>query len=323
LRPFKFGVTPYPNRTTPIHNWVQTVQHLEELGYSTIFQYDHFPTQTYDPLTMLASAAVATSRVKLGTLVLDVDFRHPAIMAKAAAAIHIISGERLEFGLGAGWDERDYDMAGIPYDRPIVRIQRLDEALHIIRSMWTEEKTTFQGEHFKITDMEKAGDLADGSRPKIIVGGGGRRVLTVAGRHADIVGIHHNLSLKSRRNRRKWLGKISHDEMNRKIEIVKTSAEEAGRDPDEIEFMILDWTVKITDDPEPIIEELVKPWGLTADDINVEENPYLLVGSVSELQRKIKSCRDKTSVNYIVVGAGVTPEFYDQWAESIVKPLTK
>jgi len=165
LRPFRFGAVTYW-ANIPVYNWIETVRHLEEIGYSTIFQPDHFDTNGNDPIAMLSAAAVSTEKINLGTLVFDVDYRHPVILAKASADIHLLSGGRFEFGIGAGWDRNDYEMSGILFDRPSVRIERLDEALHIIRSMWTEEKTTFLGKHYKITNIEKAGALPEGEHPR-------------------------------------------------------------------------------------------------------------------------------------------------------------
>jgi alkanesulfonate monooxygenase SsuD/methylene tetrahydromethanopterin reductase-like flavin-dependent oxidoreductase (luciferase family) len=188
--------------------------------------------------------------------------------------------------------------------------------------MWIEEKTTFHGKFYNVTGIEKAGDLQEDKVPEILVGGGGRRVLSVAGRYADIVGIHHNLSPKSLSDYPKMIRECNFDGISRKIEVVKTAAEEAGRDSGNIEFMILDWVSKVTDEPELILEEYAKRYSVPVEDIDVEDNPYLLIGDASELQRKIKRCREKTGVNYFVVGAGNEPDFYRKWAESVIKPLS-
>jgi alkanesulfonate monooxygenase SsuD/methylene tetrahydromethanopterin reductase-like flavin-dependent oxidoreductase (luciferase family) len=141
------------------------------LATRQILLNDHYYTQAYDPLTLLSSAAATTSKIKLGTLVMANDFRHPANVAKSAAAAHILSKGRLELGMGTGWMKQDYDMAGIKPDSPIVRINRLEEASKIIKSMWINEKTTFHGKHYYIIEMDKAGDLSEGDCPKILVGG--------------------------------------------------------------------------------------------------------------------------------------------------------
>lgn len=164
----------------------------ERLGFSTVFCPDHFGPQ-WGPTAMLAAAAAVTTRLNVGALVYDVDYRHPVIQAKGAATIQLLSGGRHEFGIGAGWMRTDYDEAGMTYDRPGVRIERLDEALQIIRSMWENERTSFTGKHYTIRNIAQAVELPKGSRPKILIGGGGPRVLRLAGGRADIVGINPSL----------------------------------------------------------------------------------------------------------------------------------
>jgi alkanesulfonate monooxygenase SsuD/methylene tetrahydromethanopterin reductase-like flavin-dependent oxidoreductase (luciferase family) len=112
------------------------------------------------------------------------------VLAKAAATIQLLSGGRHEFGLGAGWMQSDYDQAGMRYDRAGLRIERLDEALTVIRSMWSQAKTSFAGRHYQVTDVPRAVEPAPETPPAVLVGGGGRKLLGVAGRHADIVGIN-------------------------------------------------------------------------------------------------------------------------------------
>ena len=130
--PFRFGVQ---ISSLPWKTWPEAARRIEALGYSSIFLPDHFHEQ-WDPSTALAGIAAVTERLRVGTLVYDVDYRHPVIFAKAAATLQEGSGGQHEFGIGAGWMESDYVEACIPYDRPGVRISRLDEALQIIRSMW-------------------------------------------------------------------------------------------------------------------------------------------------------------------------------------------
>ena len=185
-RPFRFGVQLFKLRG---NEWEDRVRRVEELGYSSVFWPDHFGDQ-WEPIAALAAAAAVTKRLRIGSLVRALDYRHPVVLAKASATIHLLSGGRHEFGLGAGWMQTDYDEAGIRYDRPGVRIERMEEALQIIRSMWTQEKTSFSGKHYRITEVAQAADLPPDGPPKVLVGGGGKRVLSIAGRYADIVGIN-------------------------------------------------------------------------------------------------------------------------------------
>ena len=184
--PFRFGVQ---ISALPREGWQEAVRRIESLGYSTLFLPDHFGKQ-WDPTTALAAIAAVSDQLKVGSLVYDVDYRHPVVYAKAAATLHLLSGGRHEFGIGAGWMETDYVQAGMPYDRPGVRIGRLEEALQIIVSMWQNESTSFEGEHYNVRDIAQAASLRDGERPRVLIGGGGKRLLSLAGRYADIVGIN-------------------------------------------------------------------------------------------------------------------------------------
>jgi len=289
MKPIRFGARTYER--IPPKNWIKTVQHIEELGYSTIFEDDHFGTSNYDPIVLLSAAASATKKINLGTLVFDVDYRHPVILARTAAALHLLSGGRFEFGIGAGWDQRDYDMAGIQFDKPIVRIRRLDEALTIIRNMWTQEKTSFKGRYYNLSEMVQAGELPKGEHPKIMVGGGGKQLLTVAGRHADIVGISMALSLTRHDT-------ISLAYVKKRIEWVKDSARKSGRDSEEIEFQMEFPQAVITEDPEPLFEQYAKHYGVSVDVIKA--HPQALVGTVDEMIDKLSMIREETDISYMV-----------------------
>ena len=129
--PFRFGVQ---LSALPGPEFAPRLRQIEALGYSSVFFPDHFGPQ-YEPVAALAAAAALTTKLRVGSLVYGVDYRHPVVLAKAAATIQLLSGGRHEFGLGAGWMRSDYDQAGMAYERAGLRIERLDEALTVIRSM--------------------------------------------------------------------------------------------------------------------------------------------------------------------------------------------
>jgi len=309
MKPIRFGAATTRIRIQP-KNWIKTVQHIEELGYSTVFTQDHFGTTAYDPIVFLSAAAAATKKINLGSLVFDVDYRHPVILARTAAALHLLSGGRFEFGIGAGWDTRDYAMSGIPFDKPIVRIRRLDEALTIIRSMWTQEKTSFKGKHYKLTEMVQAGELPSGDHPKIMVGGGGKQLLTVAGRHADIVGISMSFSLTCHDT-------ISLAYVKKRIEWVKDSARKCGRNPDEIEFQ-MEFTLVISDDPESVYESYAKRYGVSVD--VVKAHPQGLTGSIDDIVDKLSLIREETDISYMVFSP-TNVEDLDPLADRVIPTL--
>jgi probable F420-dependent oxidoreductase len=304
MKPIRFGADTMFARVHP-KDWIKTAQHIEKLGYSTLYVDDHFQIHDHDPIVLLASAASATKTLNLGTLVFDVDYRHPVIYAKSAAALHIISGGRFEFGIGAGWDQRDYNMAGIKYDKPIVRIRRLNEALTIIKSMWTQETTTFNGKYYKLTEMVKADELSEGDYPKIMVGGGGKRLLTVAGRHADIVGISSTENPM--------------DQVKKRIEWVKESAIKYGRDVDDIEFQMQFAYSKVTDDPESVYRQVSERTGAPLD--MLKENVQILIGSVDEMIEKLSLIREETDISYMDFGP-INVKDHDIFAKEVIPALS-
>jgi len=311
-RPFRFGVQ---LSTLPADGWAERVRSIESLGYSTAFWPDHFGEQ-WEPVAALAAVAAVTRRLNVGTLVFGVDYRHPVVLAKASATLHLISGGRCEFGLGAGWMESDYQEAGMPYQRPGLRIERLEEALQIIRAMWSQEKTSFSGSHYQIREVARAAPLPEGSAPKVLVGGGGRKVLSLAGRHADIVGI--NPSLPEGRVTSRTAADLAPDRVHEKIAWVHEAARSAGRDPEALELNSLVFVTAVTDDPKPIREMVAKQTGMSAE--IVADCPPFLTGSPAEIRDGLERRREQFGLSYVVIqggDAGVVESF----AEAVVAPL--
>lgn len=308
MKPIRFGADTTYSGMHP-NNWIKTVKHIEKLGYSTIFEDDHFGTNNYDPIVLLSAAATATSKINIGSLVFDVDYRHPVVLARTAAALHLLSNGRFEFGIGAGWKEIDYTMSGLRFDKPIVRIRRLDEALTIIRSMWTQEKTTFKGKYYHLTEMVQAGELPEGEHPKIIIGGGGKQLLNVAGRHADIVGITSRAgTLLS-----------SNEEVRKQIRWVKDSAQKCGRDIDEIEFQMGFPRAGITDDSESVFEKLSQDFGFSVD--TLKASPLALIGSVDDIVDKLSMIREETDISYMLFGPTDAKDF-EPFAKEVIPKIS-
>jgi len=311
-RPFRFGVQ--VSSLDP-DSWQQQLRHWESSGFSSVFWPDHFGKQ-WDPVASLAAAAVATERLVVGSLVYDVDYRHPVVLAKAAATIQLISGGRHEFGIGAGWMESDYREAGIAFDRAGVRIERLAEALEIIRSMWTQRRTSFDGVHYQVREIARAAPLPESERPRILIGGGGPKLLALAGRHADIVGINPKVAGGS-------IGPdtpadLTAERAREKVEWVREAAAAVGRDPDEIEFNSLCFVVALTDDPKPLREMLGKGSGMTAE--QVADSPLFLTGSADEICERLEQRREQTGISYVVI-QGKDAANVDAFAEGVVSRL--
>ncbi len=129
--------------------WRDLARKTEDLGFSTLYVPDHLDDQ-WAPMVALTVAAEATTTLRVGTLVLDNDFRHPVVLAKEAATLDVVTGGRFEFGIGAGWLTTDYARSGIPMELPSVRVARLAESLEIMRTMWRTGSATFSGEHYRV-----------------------------------------------------------------------------------------------------------------------------------------------------------------------------
>lgn len=310
--PFRFGVQ---IAQLPPDSWQADARRIEAMGYSTVFLPDHFGTQ-WDPTTALAGIAAVTETLKVGSLVYDVDYRHPVIYAKAAATLHLMSGGRHEFGIGAGWMETDYVEAGLTYDRPGVRISRLEEALKIITSMWENERTSFQGEYYQTKEIAQAAKLGDLGRPSILIGGGGPRLLHLAGRYADIVGI--NPKLVEGKVTAETPADSAPERIREKVRWVREGAEQAGRDPDEIEFNSLSFVTAISDDVSALRGALAKSSGMTEE--QVAECPLFLTGSAQELRERLQRQREETGISYIVIQGG-DEAVLENFAKEIVQPL--
>jgi probable F420-dependent oxidoreductase len=268
---------------------------VEELGYSTLFMPDHFVGTELAPMVALSFAAAATSTLRVGMLVLGNDYKHPAVVAKEAATLDVLSDGRLELGLGAGWMTADYAALGVPYDSHRARIERLGEAIEVVQRCWAPGPFDFDGEHYTIHSYEGLPKPAQRPRPPIVVGGGGERVLTLAGRTADIVGINPNLRA----------GEIGPDAAlstlvaatQQKIDWVRAGA---GDRFGEIELQIRYFVAAITDDARGVAAAIASGFGLEAD--AALESGTVLVGTVDEVCDTIVGRREQWGVSYVVVG---------------------
>jgi probable F420-dependent oxidoreductase len=311
-RPFRFGVQ---LSSLPGDALAERLRRFEAQGWSSVFWPDHFGPQ-WEPVAALAAAAALTTRLQVGSLVYGVDYRHPIVLAKAAATIQLLSGGRHEFGLGAGWMRSDYEQAGMAYDRPSVRIERLDEALTIIRSLWTQPKTSFAGRHYRVTDVPPAVEPAPAAPPRMLVGGGGRKLLTVAGRHADIVGI--NPAIPEGRVLPHTIHDLAPERVREKVGWVREAAEAAGRVPAALELQSLVFVTAVTDDPRGVREAVAKQTGMSVADVAACAG--FLTGPGSEIRDRLEKRREETGVSYVVIQGG-DPATLDRFARDVIEPL--
>jgi probable F420-dependent oxidoreductase len=319
-RKFRFGAGGEGNKEEGgARKFVQLAQTAEEYGFDTFAVPDHLGNQV-GPLAALGALSQATSTIRLGTSVLANGFRHPAILAKEATTIDVLSKGRLELGIGAGWMKDEFDKAGIPFETPGVRIRRLDEALTILDGLMRGETVDFDGEFYQIKGLEGSPRPRQGPRPPIAVGGGGPKMLALAAKHADIISVAPSTTPDGKM-------KLSDMTIEKTAQRVDRIREVAGDRFDDIE---LNWTIAvivITDDRVATAEMALKaldqgyPPNIERDtEFSVEDvlsSPYIAIGSFEQIADQIRNVRERTDMSYV----GVFPTQMDAFAPII--PILK
>ena len=189
MLPFRFAV--HSSVAPTMAAWRDHARLAEGSGYSALYVTDHLDAQ-FGPLVAATVAAEATTSLHVGTLVLNNDLRNPVVLAKEIASLGLAAEGRIEVGLGAGWLRSDYEEAGVDYDDPGARVDRLAEGITVMKSLWSDDETTFAGRYYKVAGARCT--PRPESPPRVIVGGGSRRILTVAAEQADIVGVNTSMA---------------------------------------------------------------------------------------------------------------------------------
>jgi probable F420-dependent oxidoreductase len=291
-RPFRFGLQ--AAAPPPGVSWTDLARRVEDLGYATLTVSDHLDDQLALTPALMA-AADATSGLRVGSLTYCNDFRHPVVLAKEAATIDRLSGGRLELGLGAGWMTTDYQQAGLALDRPGTRIDRLAEALEIITGLWHDGPVTFVGRHYAVRGLEGLPKPVQSPRPPILIGGGGRRVLSLAGRWADIVGL--NIALPNGRIDERAGPSATDQATLDKVEWVRQAARTRF---DQIELQVRVHLTMRCDDRAAVAEAVGPAMGLTP--AQALESPYALVGTTEEIIDQCVARRERYGISYVGVG---------------------
>lgn len=290
-RPFRFGVQLISAASGS--EWTSLAREAEDLGYSSLLAPDHFDDQLA-PVPALMAAAAATTRLKIGTLVLDNDFKHPVVAAKEAATLDLLSEGRLELGMGAGWMTTDYERSGIELDPAAVRIDRLAEAVTVLKGLFAGEPFSFEGEHYRLSELVGTPRPVQRPHPPLIIGGGGPRLLGLAAREADIVGINPNLRS----------GQV--DQATARDGIAATTdgkvarvREAAGERYDDLELNFLVFACVLTEDRPGTLEAFASAFGLSPDEL--ADFPHAWIGTEDEICEQIDQARRRWDTSYFVV----------------------
>ena len=280
---------------------------VEGNGYDVLTMPDHF-TEQLAPVPALMSAADATTDLRVGALVWDNDYKHPVVLAKELATVDLLSEGRLEIGLGAGWMITDYEQAGISYDPAGVRVDRFAEGLQIIKQAMSGEQFSFSGVHYTITDYTGRPRPVQAPCPPILIGGGGKRVLGIAAREADIVGI--NGTMHEGRVGPGALATMTADAVDDKVEIVRSAA---GERWNEIEMNVRVFMVSVTDDRAGAIDTFAA--ALAQPEELFETTPFALIGSPAKIVEDLLARRERWGFSYVIVGAEDVESFAPVVAE--------
>jgi probable F420-dependent oxidoreductase len=290
-RTFRFGVL--VSRAETAAEWRDLARKVEDLGYSTLLIADHFGRQLA-PLPALVAAASVTTRLRVGTFVLDNDFRHPAATANEAATVDVLTGGRLELGIGAGWNPVDYDKTGLTFEPAGTRVGKLTEAVQIIKALFEGDDVHFDGRYYRLEGLEGQPLPIQRPRPPILIGAAGERMLRLAAREADILNFPDRPSVGVSTAGNPGLGLTMAEQM----EIVR---KHAGPRYAALELSSL--TIpRVTDEPDQVIEGLASRMQTTPE--VVRAMPGTLVGRRQAIVDTLQANRARWDISYPVIPGG-------------------
>jgi probable F420-dependent oxidoreductase len=300
-RKFRFGVM--CSHAASASDFREKARTAEALGYSTLFVPDHFIDHPLAPIPAMATAAAVTDTLRIGSLVLGNDYKHPVVLAREAATIDLLSDGRLELGLGAGWMTADYEKAGLELDRPGVRIDRLEESVAILKGLMADGPFTFEGEHYTVTDLDGEPKPVQRPHPPFIIGGGAPKILGLAAREAAIVGVNANLRggvAVSDDSARSMTGPAT----DQKLDWLR---EAAGARFDDLEIQSFVGFTTFTDERNSLAEMMAGAFGVTPEE--ALETPVVLAGTLEQMIDDVQARRERWGMSYVVVGVDVMEQF--------------
>jgi probable F420-dependent oxidoreductase len=263
------------------------------VGYSTLYLPDHFGDQA-GPIAALMAAADATTRLRVGSLVFDNDYRHPVVLAKEAATLDLLSDGRFDFGIGAGWMIRDYEQSGIPYDPAGTRIERMAEAVTIFKKFFAGGEFSFEGKHYKIQGLEGTPLPVQKPHPPFVIGGGGRKMLELAAREADTINVNFNLREGRPGNSTAQTGLAAVTD-----EKLRWIREAAGDRFEAIELGVWILRASVTDDRDVVAQAFAPRTGIEPKDLL--EVPHFMIGTIDQIVEDLQKRRERYGISHVVV----------------------
>jgi probable F420-dependent oxidoreductase len=298
MKPFRFLAG--ASEPVPAREFAERIRRAEAAGFDTIVFPDHIVPQLA-PVPAMAMVATLSDRLRVAPFVINQDLRHPAVLGHDLATVDLLSDGRLDVAIGAGWNKPEYDTTGIPYDPPGVRVSRLAESVAVLKGYFGDEPFSFAGEHYSITDLDGAPKPVQRPHPPFMIGGGGKRVLQLAAREAQIV------SLAPRAGRD---GRGENDSMSWAATVEKISwvREAAGERFDALQLNIYPSRVapRITDDVAGALhqaaDEILARSGERPDEAMLRESPHIWIGSLDELTEKAHRLREELGITSLMLG---------------------
>lgn len=300
-QPFRFAIQ--ATNASSSRDWHEFCCKVESLGYSTLFLADHYlgpgpaqqaartPRQDLAPIAAIAAAAAHTTTLRVGCRVFCIDYHVPAVLAKEAATLDLLSDGRLELGIGAGWSELEYESMGIPFDTPGRRIAKLKEVVALVKAHCADGEISQSGEHVNVNGYSGTPTPVQRPHPPIMIGGGRKRVLTYAGEEADIVSINTvPFALRSDD------GLTPREEAERRYEYVRSAA---GTRIGDLDIESSPYFVSIADDADDAYDRIATKTGMSIDVLH--DHPNVLVGSVGAITETLQSRREDFGVNYVTI----------------------
>jgi probable F420-dependent oxidoreductase len=290
-----------PRTGSDAARWAAELRRIEDLGFYAVAVSEHYSRGwTMDALTAMNFALASTTRLRAMPLVLNNDLHHPAILAKAIATADVLSGGRAAVGIGAGWLVDDYKALGTSYDTAPIRIDRLTEALQVIRMFFSGPSVTFCGRYYRLDGLEALPRSAQDPRPPVLVGGGGPRMLALAGSLADIAAVHARLGPGGfDAGAAEGLSRASID---KKISLVAAAASQAGRPVPAIQFTCYD--VNIAGVQVTPIRPMFSAF-IDAHPVSFADSPTSLRGEIGKCVDDLRRWRDELGISYWNLGGNV------------------
>lgn len=300
-QPFRFAIQ--ATNASSAHDWREFTCKVESLGYSTLFLADHYlgpgpaqraartPRQDLAPIAAIAAAAAYTSTLRVGCRVFCIDYHVPAVLAKEVATLDLLSDGRLELGIGAGWSGLEYEAMGIPFETPGRRIAKLKEVVSLIKAHCAGGELACAGDYVNVNGYNGTPQPVQRPHPPIMIGGGGKRVLTYAGREADIVSIN-TVPFALRTDD----GLTPVQEAERRFEYVRAAA---GARIGDLDIESSPYFVSLADDSDDAYQRIATKTGLALDVLN--NHPNVLVGSTAAIADTLQERRENFGVNYVTV----------------------